>query len=51
MIQCVVNDTPIDTDWTGTMATGSVVLTDVNTKVAAPGTVEKLAEVADQLMH
>ena len=51
MIQCVVNGTPIDTDWTGTMATGSVVLTDVNTKVAAPGTVEKLAEVADQLMH
>ena len=51
MIQCVVNGAPIDTDWTGTMATGSVVLTDVNTKVAAPGTVEKLAEVADQLMH
>ena len=51
MIQCVVNGNPIDTDWTGTMATGSVMLTDVNTKVAAVGTVEKLAEVADQLMH
>ncbi len=35
----------IDTDWTGTIATGSVVLTDVNEKAAAPGTVEKIAEV------
>ena len=35
----------IATDWTGTIATGSVVLTDVNEKAAAPGTVEKIAEV------
>ena len=35
----------IDTDWTGTIATGSVLLTDVNEKAAAAGTVEKLAEV------
>ena len=33
----------IDTDWTGTIATGSVVLTDVNTAVAAEGTVDALA--------
>ena len=32
----------IDTDWTGTIATGSVVLTDVNTAVAAEGTVEAI---------
>ena len=32
-------------DWTGTIATGSVVLTDVNEQAAAPGTVEKIAEV------
>lgn len=32
----------IDTDWTGTIATGSVVLTDVNTAVAAAGTVEAI---------
>ena len=32
----------IDTDWAGTIATGSVVLTDVNTKVAAEGTVEAI---------
>ena len=30
----------IATDWTGTIATGSVVLTDINTKAAAAGTVE-----------
>ena len=35
----------IDTDWTGTIATGSVVLTDVNEQAAAAGTVEKLAEI------
>ena len=33
---------PIDTDWTGTIATGSVVLTDVNEAVAAAGTVEAI---------
>ena len=38
----------IDTDWTGTIATGSVVLTDVNEKAAAAGTVEKIAEVKAQ---
>ena len=32
----------IDTDWTGTIATGSVVLTDINTNVAAAGTVEAI---------
>ena len=39
----------IATDWTGTIATGSVVLTDVNEKAAAPGTVEKIAEVKAEL--
>ncbi|MBR2660854.1 MAG: BMP family ABC transporter substrate-binding protein [Clostridia bacterium] len=38
----------IDTDWTGTIATGSVELTDVNEKAAAAGTVEKIAEVKAQ---
>ncbi len=36
---------PIDTDWTGTIATGSVVLTDVNTQAAAPGTEDAIAAV------
>ena len=35
----------IDTDWTGTIATGSVVLTEINEKAAAAGTAEKIAEV------
>ncbi len=35
----------IAADWTGTLATGSVALSDVNTQAAAAGTVEKLAEV------
>ena len=38
----------IDTDWTGTIASGSVVLTDVNPIAAAEGTVEKLAELKAQ---
>ena len=32
----------IAADWTGTIATGSVVLTDINTKAAAVGTVEAI---------
>jgi len=40
----------IAVDWTGTIATGSVVLSDVNTQAAAAGTVEKLAEVKAALV-
>ena len=35
----------IATDWTGTIATGSVVITDINTQAAAEGTVEKVNEI------
>ena len=41
----VIKGEAIATDWCGTIATGSVVLTDVNTEVAAAGTVEKIAAV------
>jgi len=34
-----------DTDWCGTLATGSVALTELNEAVAAKGTAEKLAEI------
>ena len=34
-----------DTDWTGTLATDSVVLTELNEAVAAEGTADKIAEV------
>ncbi|MBR6917688.1 MAG: BMP family ABC transporter substrate-binding protein, partial [Clostridia bacterium] len=43
IITCVKNGESIDTDWTGTIATGSVLLTDVNEKAAAAGTVEAIA--------
>ena len=50
MIQCVMDGKAIDTDWTGTIETGSVVLTDVNEKVAAEGTAAKLEEVKGKLL-
>ena len=42
---CISNGTAIDTDWTGTIETGSVVLTDVNDQAAAEGTADKIEEV------
>jgi basic membrane protein A len=39
-----------DTNWTGTIDTGSVELTELNTDVAAPGTAEKLEEVKAALV-
>ena len=45
IINCVANGEAIATDWTGTIATGSVELSEVNEKAAAAGTVEKIAEV------
>lgn len=48
-INCIKNGEAIETDWTGTIETGSVKLTDVNTQAAAAGTAEKLEEVKAQL--
>ena len=45
IINCVANGEEIAVDWTGTIATGSVELSDVNEQAAAAGTVEKIAEV------
>ena len=50
MIECVQKGTKIDTDWTGTIETGSVVLTDINEKAAAAGTAEKIADVKAKLL-
>lgn len=44
IIDCVQNDKAIDTDWTGTLATGSVEITALGS-AAAKGTQEKLDEV------
>ncbi|MCI7085294.1 BMP family ABC transporter substrate-binding protein [bacterium] len=41
-IKCVQEGKAIDTDWTGTIATGSVELTEVNEKAAAKGTQEAI---------
>lgn len=50
MIKCVQDGKAIDTDWTGTIDTGSVVLTDINEKAAAKDTVAKLADVKAKLL-
>lgn len=41
-IKCVQEGKAIDTDWTGTVATGSVELTEINEKAAAKGTQEAI---------
>ena len=45
VIKAVRDGKDIDTDWTGTIGTGSVVLTDINEAAVAEGTADKLAEV------
>ncbi|MBQ2433327.1 MAG: BMP family ABC transporter substrate-binding protein [Clostridia bacterium] len=42
IVNQVAKNEAIATDWTGTIATGSVVLTDVNVPAAAAGTVEAI---------
>ena len=48
-IKAVMDGTAIDVDWTGTLATNSVVLTDLNTTVAAEGTAEAVAAATEKL--
>ena len=45
VINAVANGETIPADWTGTLATGSVVLTEVNEAAAAAGTADKITEV------
>ena len=49
MINSVVKGETLETDWTGTFATGSVKLTELNADVAAAGTQEKIDEVIAKL--
>ena len=44
IINAVANGEAIPADWTGTIATESVLLTDLNENAAAPGTAEAIAE-------
>ena len=44
-IKATMEGKNFDTDWTGTVATGSVALSELNDAVAAAGTAEKIEEV------
>ena len=46
---CTANGEAIEADWTGTLATGSVKMTEINENAAAAGTAEKLEEVEAKL--
>ena len=54
-IKAAMNGESIEKDWTGTIETGSVALTEINEKAAAAGTAEKIEEVkaglADGSIH
>jgi len=49
IINAVRSGEAIDVDWTGTIATESVLLTDLNEAAAAPGTAEAIAEAKAKL--
>ena len=48
-ISAAMNGEPIDADWTGTLATGSVVLTELNENVVAAGTAEAVEAAKAEL--
>jgi len=48
-IEATAKGESFDADWTGTIATGSVELLELNDKVAAEGTKEKLDEVKNRI--
>jgi len=49
IITCVQNGEPIDVDWTGTIANGTVQLTEINEQVATAGTAEAILEAKEKL--
>lgn len=51
MIETAMSGGTIATDWTGGIKEGSVVLTDVNTKVAAKGTTEAIAAASEKFKN
>ena len=48
-IEAVAAGEEFDVDYTGTISTGSVLLTEVNDKAAAAGTAEKIEEIKQKL--
>lgn len=51
MIDCVANGKEIEADWTGTIATGSVELSQINDKAAAEGTKEAIDKATEELKN
>ncbi len=51
MINCVIKGETIKDDWTGTLATDSVQLTDLNTSVAAAGTAAAIEDAKTKLKN
>ena len=49
-ITAAMNGEAIDADWTGTLDTESVLLTEVNEQAAAAGTADKIAEIREKLI-
>ena len=49
MINCVISGEPIDTDWCGTLQSGSVELSELNESAAAEGTAEAIADAKAKL--
>ncbi len=49
-MECMMNGEEIPYDWTGTLATDSVMMTEINENAAAAGTAEKLEEVRAALL-
>ncbi len=50
-IETVYNGGTVDPDWCKGLAEGSVALTELNEAIAAPGTAEKIAEVAEGIKN
>ena len=50
IINCVRDNTPIATDWVGTISNESVMLTEINEAVAAPDTAKVLAETMNFIL-
>lgn len=51
MIECKLKNEKISTDWTGTLATGSVELTEINRNVMAEGTIEAVEQAKRNLLN
>lgn len=51
LINCKLSDTPIDTDWVGTLANGAVTMTDINNGVAAVGTQDAIDILTEDLIN